>query len=225
MSQDSTPTPPSNLRLLSTHPRHLRRYLLPLLPTSRVEVFTTPRYTAVTKHTELAVFATRPLLRGVILTELQGSVVPLPDAWREEMEIGEDFAHHAAEEEDDYSEYESGDSEDDEDEGMETEGRSSSREKGKGKERDSESRMRGARRSDRTKRRDFSIVWSGLKRCFQLFLGPARFLNVSRGGRLGRSPPDTQHDCNPNVELLRQGKYVTFRVLRDIRVGDEITTF
>jgi hypothetical protein len=45
------------------------------------------------------------------------------------MEIGEDFAHHAAEEEDDYSEYESGDSEDDEDEGMETEGRSSSREK------------------------------------------------------------------------------------------------
>jgi hypothetical protein len=32
--------------------------------------------------------------------------VPLPDAWREEMEIGEDFAHHAAEEEDDYSEYE-----------------------------------------------------------------------------------------------------------------------
>ncbi|KAK1928040.1 hypothetical protein DB88DRAFT_480167 [Papiliotrema laurentii] len=190
--------------------QHLRRYLLPLLPTSRVEVFTTPRYTAVTKHTELAVFATRPLLRGVILTELQGSVVPLPDAWREEMEIGEDFAHHAAEEEDDYSEYESGDSEDDEDEGMETEGRSSSREKGKGKERDSESRMRGARRSDRTKRRDFSIVWSGLKRCFQLFLGPARFLN---------------HDCNPNVELLRQGKYVTFRVLRDIRVGDEITTF
>lgn len=37
----------------------------------------------------------------------------------------------------------------------------------------------GQRRSDRTRRRDFSIVWSGLKRCYQLFLGPARFLNVS----------------------------------------------
>ena len=41
-----------------------------------------------------------------------------------------------------------------------------------------EKEPRGARRSDRTKRRDFSIVWSGLKRCYQLFLGPARFLNV-----------------------------------------------
>ena len=38
----------------------------------------------------------------------------------------------------------------------------------------------GQRRSDRTRRRDFSIVWSGLKRCYQLFLGPARFLNVSK---------------------------------------------
>lgn len=153
--------------------RHLRRYLLPLLPSSRVEVFTTPRYTAVTKHTELAVFATRPLAPGTVLQELQGSVVPLPDAWRAEMEIGEDFAYRAAEEDEDFSDSEAGS---DDEEGDES---GAVKEKHKGKERDSESRSRGARRSDRTKRRDFSIVWSGLKRCFQLFLGPARFLNVS----------------------------------------------
>lgn len=47
----------------------------------------------------------------------------------------------------------------------------------KGKE--TELRKMVHRRSARVKRRDFSIVWSGLKRCFQLFLGPARFLNVS----------------------------------------------
>ena len=88
------------------------------------------------------------------------------------MEIGEDFAHRVAEEEDDFSDSDAERSED------EAEG-TGLREKGKAKDRDSESRSRGARRSDRTKRRDFSIVWSGLKRCFQLFLGPARFLNVS----------------------------------------------
>lgn len=34
-----------------------------------------------------------------------------------------------------------------------------------------------------------------------------------------------QHDCSPNVELLRQGKYVTFRVIRPIKIGEELTTF
>ena len=37
---------------------------------------------------------------------------------------------------------------------------------------------KGARRSDRTKRRDFSIMWSEKDKRYQLFLGPARFLNV-----------------------------------------------
>ena len=145
-------------------------------------MFTTPRYTAVTKHTELAVFATRPLAPGTVLQELQGSVVPLPDAWREEMEIGEDFAYRAAEEDEDFSDSEAGS---DNEEGDET---GAPREKNKSKERDSESRSRGARRSDRTKRRDFSIVWSGLKRCFQLFLGPARFLNVSYETNVAKRP-------------------------------------
>jgi histone-lysine N-methyltransferase SUV420H len=194
---------------MSPFDRHLRRYLLPLQPASRLEIHTTSRYTSVSGHTELAIFATRNLASGSVLQELQGSVVPLPDAWREEMEIGEDFAVRAAGEatsdeeadEDDYEhidesdeEYEaedengsqggaedSADEEDDNDNDNEdAESRRLLRaRKGKGKEKENERSQRGARRSDRTKRRDFSIVWSGLKRCYQLFLGPARFLNAS----------------------------------------------
>lgn len=81
------------------------------------------------------------------------------------MALGEGYAVEAAGEES-----ESSSEREDEDEQMD-----SLRRKGK----EPESKRQGARRSDRTKRRDFSIVWSGLKRCFQLFLGPARFLNVS----------------------------------------------
>lgn len=95
------------------------------------------------------------------------------------MEIGEDFAVEAKGEESD------SDSDDEDEDGGASDGGAvegeeegelerKRRDKGKGRE-----QPRGARRSDRTKRRDFSIVWSGLKRCFQLFLGPARFLNVS----------------------------------------------
>ncbi|WWC86217.1 uncharacterized protein L201_001090 [Kwoniella dendrophila CBS 6074] len=202
---------------------HLRRYLLPLMPNSRLEIHLTTRYSFVTGHTELAVFATRPLTPGLVMQELQGSVVPLPDQWREEMEIGEDFAvavNEAAGEETD-SDNGGSDDEEEEEEDNDSESLYSTnttnirKDKGKGKEKERESEnpentRKGQRRSDRTKRRDFSIVWSGLKRCYQLFLGPARFIN---------------HDCNPNVELLRQGKYVTFRVLKPIRVGDELTTF
>ncbi|OXG14278.1 histone-lysine N-methyltransferase SUV420H [Cryptococcus neoformans Ze90-1] len=182
--------------------QHLRRYLLCLQPTSRVEIHLTSRYSFVTGHTELAVFATRPLARGLVIQELQGSVVPLPEEWREEMDIGDDFAVEAAEE--------SGSERDEEEEDVRSEAfTSTSGRRGKSKTKE-ESRRQGQRRSDRTKRRDFSIVWSGLKRCYQLFLGPARFLN---------------HDCNPNVELLRQGNYVTFRVIRPVRIGEELTTF
>jgi histone-lysine N-methyltransferase SUV420H len=164
--------------------RHLRRYLLPLLPTSRIEIYTTDRYTSVTGHVELAVYATRPLPIGAVIQELQGSVVPLPDAWREEMEIGEDFALDTAAEENG-SGNESGGNEEDGDEYEDDRDRrdSTAAEEGGGTSRKGRRKRepKGARRSDRTKRRDFSIVWSGLKRCFQLFLGPARFLNVSSG--------------------------------------------
>lgn len=161
--------------------------MLPLLPTSRIEIFTTDRYSHITGHAELAVYATRPLPKGAVLHELQGSVVPLPDAWRAEMDIGEEFALGAAGEEDELD----SDDEDEGDENGDDESRSRTRDQGSesvvGEENDTaakrgrrkkEREARGARRSDRTKRRDFSIVWSGLKRCYQLFLGPARFLNV-----------------------------------------------
>ncbi|KAG8691352.1 Histone-lysine N-methyltransferase set9 [Ceratobasidium sp. 423] len=64
------------------------------------------------------------------------------------------------------------------------------------------------RRSSGSASRDFSVIYSHQKGCNQLFLGPARFVN---------------HDCNPNAELFRDGKYITFRVLRPIVVGEEIT--
>ncbi len=151
--------------------RHLRRYLLPYGPTSRIDIHTTDRYSHITLHPELAVYATRPLAPGVILHELQGSVAPLPEEWRIEMDLSDDFyAAQAVGEE----------SDDEEDVGAasSTAGGSALATKAKGKQKAVEP-DRGARRSGRTRRRDFSIIWSELKRCYQLFLGPARFLNVS----------------------------------------------
>ncbi|KAJ7346738.1 hypothetical protein DFH08DRAFT_651466, partial [Mycena albidolilacea] len=57
-------------------------------------------------------------------------------------------------------------------------------------------------------RRDFSVIHSKQMKKNHLFLGPARFVN---------------HDCNNNCELFREGKYITFRVLRPILIGEEIT--
>lgn len=124
---------------------------------------------------------------GDVLQELQGSVVPLPDAWRDEMDIGEDYALGAGEDEENSEEEsvqgeegdEGGDDQENRSRGLrdstapEDDGRPASRKGRRKKE------PRGARRSDRTKRRDFSIVWSNRDRCYNLFLGPARFLNVS----------------------------------------------
>ena len=71
--------------------RHLRRYLLPYAPNSRVDIHTTDRYSHITLHPELAVYATRPLAPGTVLQELQGSVVELPEEWRKEMDLSDDF--------------------------------------------------------------------------------------------------------------------------------------
>ncbi|KAF8633357.1 hypothetical protein AX17_004528 [Amanita inopinata Kibby_2008] len=57
-------------------------------------------------------------------------------------------------------------------------------------------------------RRDFSVIHSKQMKKNHLFLGPARFVN---------------HDCDNNCELFREGKYITFRVLKSISVGEEIT--
>lgn len=57
-------------------------------------------------------------------------------------------------------------------------------------------------------RRDFSVIHSKQMKKNHLFLGPARFVN---------------HDCDNNCELFREGKYITFRVMRPIAVGEEIT--
>uniref|UniRef100_A0A8H7Y7A8 SET domain-containing protein n=1 Tax=Psilocybe cubensis TaxID=181762 RepID=A0A8H7Y7A8_PSICU len=57
-------------------------------------------------------------------------------------------------------------------------------------------------------RRDFSVIHSKSMKKNHLFLGPARFVN---------------HDCDHNCELFREGRYITFRVLRPIAIGEEIT--
>ncbi|KAF8161189.1 hypothetical protein B0H34DRAFT_699818 [Crassisporium funariophilum] len=57
-------------------------------------------------------------------------------------------------------------------------------------------------------RRDFSVIHSKSMKKNHLFLGPARFVN---------------HDCDNNCELFREGRYITFRVLRPIATGEEIT--
>ncbi|KAK0504693.1 hypothetical protein EDD18DRAFT_1060676 [Armillaria luteobubalina] len=57
-------------------------------------------------------------------------------------------------------------------------------------------------------RRDFSVIHSKSMKKNHLFLGPARFVN---------------HDCDNNCELFREGRYITFRTLRPIAIGEEIT--
>ncbi|KAI0790630.1 hypothetical protein C8Q75DRAFT_806034 [Abortiporus biennis] len=57
-------------------------------------------------------------------------------------------------------------------------------------------------------RRDFSVIHSKQLKKNHLFLGPARFVN---------------HDCDHNVELFRTGRYITFRVIKPIAVGEEVT--
>ncbi|KAH9083507.1 hypothetical protein EDB83DRAFT_22133 [Lactarius deliciosus] len=57
-------------------------------------------------------------------------------------------------------------------------------------------------------RRDFSVIHSKQLKKNHLFLGPARFVN---------------HDCDNNCELFREGRYITFRVVKSVAVGEEVT--
>ena len=92
-------------------------------------------------------------------------------------------------------------------------------------EEDKELKRTDLRNSDT--RRDFSVIHSRSMKKNHLFLGPARFVNVR--GFLRYSPSDKshtlirQHDCYNNCELFREGRYITFRTLRPIATGEEIT--
>lgn len=177
-------------------------------PNSRVEIYKTDRYQEVTLHDELGVYATKSLEEGTILDELQGSVVKFPKSWEADLERG-----RLRELNDDE---ENSDSEGDSDSGIDQD---------EGGRRRIRKPSGPQRRSERTGRRDFSVLRSSLKNCLQLFLGPARFLNVSASITCARMPLTWKHDCENNVELYRKDSYVTFKVVRPIRIGQELTTY
>ncbi|KAI8909292.1 hypothetical protein DFJ77DRAFT_117091 [Powellomyces hirtus] len=60
--------------------------------------------------------------------------------------------------------------------------------------------------------RDFSVMFSTKKDCNCLFLGPARFVN---------------HDCDPNCKFFvtDRSNQICFKVVKEIHVGEELTTF
>lgn len=163
-------------------------------PTSRVEIYKTDRYKEVSLHDELGVYAVKNLEEGTILDELQGSVVKFPKSWEADLERGRTRDLNDDEE---HSE-----DEDEDDSGMEQE------DGGRNRKRKPSVPQR---RSERTGRRDFSVLRSALKGCLQLFLGPARFLNVSdlptSARRLSESP----------ARLREQRRAISQGQLRDLQ--------
>ncbi|KAH7888414.1 hypothetical protein F5I97DRAFT_694832 [Phlebopus sp. FC_14] len=143
---------PYTQKQINAFATHASRYFELYHPSGCIEIAHTSRYSHMTGKSELCILATRPLIPGVVIGELKGSMAHLS------------------------------------------------------KDEDRELKRTDLRHSDI--RRDFSVIHSRQMKKNHLFLGPARFVN---------------HDCENNCELFREGKYITFRVVRPIAVGEEIT--
>ncbi|KZT67153.1 hypothetical protein DAEQUDRAFT_813025 [Daedalea quercina L-15889] len=133
---------------------HASRYFELYLPSGSIEIAHTSRYSHKTGKSELCILATRPLMPGMVVSELKGSMADLTE------------------------------------------------------EEDLELKRIGEGTDGVAIRRDFSVIHSKQLKKNHLFLGPARFVN---------------HDCDHNVELFREGRYITFRVIKPIGVGEEVT--
>ncbi|KAI0940611.1 hypothetical protein AcW1_003763 [Taiwanofungus camphoratus] len=142
-------------RQINAFATHASRYFELYLPTGSIEIAHTCRYSHATGKSELCILATRPLMPGMVITELKGSMADLTE--EEDKELKRTDALYA--------------------DGVGI-------------------------------RRDFSVIHSKQLKKNHLFLGPARFVN---------------HDCDHNVELFREGRYITFRVIKPIAVGEEVT--
>ena len=187
---------------------HLERYIRLYHPTSRIEILPTARYGAVTGKEELAVYATVPLVpSATTLDECEGMLAAMPVSWDQEFE-------REAEEDGTWIRDSSSSSVtnvscaiDPCSPGPDLEMPSPSPAP---KPATPSSSTSSSSTVARKSKRGFSIVESA-RHGPCMYLGPGRFVN---------------HDCDPNCQLTaKSGMSMTFKVVREIQVGEELTTF
>jgi hypothetical protein len=205
---------------------HLERYVRLYHPASRVEILPTSRYGAVTGKAELGVFATARLSphdpdanakdkTALLLDECEGFLAPMPLTWDQELEreAEEDGTWNR-----DRNREPSSSSVTTVSHAIDLEIPSLGPSPSPAPTPDTVASTSAAKLAPssapntlaRKSIRGFSIVESArLGPC--MYLGPGRFVN---------------HDCQPNCQLTaKSGMAMTFRVVKDIQVGEELTTF
>ena len=175
---------------------HLDRYIRLFHSTSRIEILPTNRYTKVTGKKELAVYAT----------------APLSPTGPEGVELWESGGQLAAVP----NTWDKDLEKEAEDDGIWTRDGflvppvASSSMQASPSPTCTDTPPIGSVAVERKSKRGFSIVES-TRHGPCMYLGPGRFIN---------------HDCEPNCQLIpKSGMSMTFRVVKPIKVGEELTTF